>query len=68
MASIKITFQAKNFVEVARMQQKLVSQMQPLGYKLDKIESLPISDTKFETTLTLVYQKKEHKKKEEKTP
>jgi len=64
MASIKIIFQSKTIIQVAKMQQQIINQMRPLGYEFDKIESLPISDSKIETTITLVYKKKEKKKKE----
>lgn len=64
MASIKITFESKTFVQVAKMQQQILNQMRPLGYEFDKIESLPISNSKIETTMTLVYKKKKQKKKE----
>lgn len=64
MASLKIIFESKTFVQVGRMQQQILNQMRPLGYEFDKIESLPISDSKIETTMTLVYKKKEPKKKD----
>ena len=60
---IEIKFESKNLIQAAKLYQQITSQFKLLGYSLDKIVSLPISDTKFETTLTLVYQKKEPKKK-----
>jgi len=68
MASIKIIFQSKSFVEVAKMQQQIINQMRPLGYEFDNIVSIPISDNKMETTMNLVYKKRKPKKEEEQTP
>ena len=58
MASLKIIFQSRSLVQVAKTQQQIIDQMRPLGYEFDKIESLPISDNKIETTLVLVYKSK----------
>ncbi len=61
MASIKIVFQARTFVQVAKMQQQFVNQLRPLGYELEKIESSPISEKTIETTLILNNKKKKAK-------
>lgn len=58
MASIEITFDAKTFVQAAKMQQKIVNQMKPLGYEVDTLEMQPISEKEVKTKITLVYQKK----------
>lgn len=65
MASIKVTFQSKSFVEVAKMQQQIINQMRPLGYEFDNLISTPISGNKIETTIILVYKKRKAKKETE---
>lgn len=65
MASMKITFQSRSLVQAAKLQQQVIAQMKPLGYEFETIQSLPISNCTFETTMTLVYKKKEAKKEEE---
>ena len=57
MASVEIIFDAKTYVQAAKMQQQFVNQMKPLGYTLDNLEMQPISEKKIKTKITMIYQK-----------
>lgn len=64
MAFIEISFDAKNIVVAAKMQQQFVSQMQPLGYEFSKVEFQPVSKSRIQAKITLTYQNKNKRNKQ----